>query len=41
MADAYVAGDIYGQWLDRFKVRQNLGDDVIPTMGWARFLIKM
>lgn len=35
------AGDIYGQWLDRFTARQNLGDDVISTMGWARFLIKM
>eukprot|EP00903_Cladosiphon_okamuranus_P018961 g17438.t1 len=36
-----TGGDIYGQWLDRFTLRQNLGDDVIPTMGWARFLIKM
>eukprot|EP00752_Nemacystus_decipiens_P014568 g12974.t1 len=36
-----TGGDIYGQWLDRFTVRQNLGDDVISTMGWARFLIKM
>ncbi|CAM9933718.1 unnamed protein product, partial [Ectocarpus sp. 13 AM-2016] len=36
-----TGGDIYGQWLDRFTARQNLGDDVISTMGWARFLIKM
>ncbi|CAM9874800.1 unnamed protein product [Scytosiphon promiscuus] len=36
-----TGGDIYGQWLHRFKARQKLGDDAIKTMGWARFLLKM
>ncbi|CAN0405141.1 unnamed protein product, partial [Laminaria digitata] len=34
-------GDLYEQWLDKFVKKQNLGDAMMSTMGWARFLLKM
>lgn len=37
-------GDLYGEWLDRFAKAQK-GDlqveDIMTTLGWGRYLLKM